>query len=120
MRIAGARPGVLVNVRRRVHLRVALRGCALTGALALAVVARAEPPTRVVYGCDDHSEVVATFVAGEPGSARVEFKGDMWTLPRVPSGSGAKYSSGAVTLWAKGREALFDAPGSNLNCTTKP
>jgi len=96
----------------------------LAGALALLLGsvsgARAEPTRKIAYVCENDVEVVATFLPGDPGSARVESKGESWTLPHVPSGSGAKYSSGAVTFWAKGKEALFDAPGSNLTCTAKP
>jgi len=93
---------------------------ALVGALASTVHAGGKAPTKVVFGCEGGVEVVAVFLPGDPGSARIESRGETWTLPHVPSGSCAKYSNGAVTFWTKGKEALFDAPGNNLNCTAKP
>ncbi|HEY2387428.1 MAG TPA: MliC family protein [Candidatus Binatia bacterium] len=97
-----------------------MRAAALVAVLASSVHAGGKAPPKVVFGCEGDVEVVAVFLPGDPGSARVESKGETWTLPHVPSGSGAKYSNGAVTFWTKGKEALFDAPGSSLTCTAKP
>jgi len=113
-----------MDIVRGTTIMGARRIPSLAGALALLLGsvsgARAEPTRKIAYVCENDVEVVATFLPGDPGSARVESKGETWTLPHVPSGSGAKYSSGAVTFLSKGKEALFDAPGSNLTCTAKP
>ena len=93
---------------------------ALVAVLTSTVDAGGKPPSKVVFGCEGDVEVVAVFLPGDPGSARIESRGETWTLPHVPSGSGAKYSNGAVTFWTKGKEALFDEPGSNLSCTARP
>lgn len=37
----------------------------------------------------------------------VLFDGSTYTLPRMPSGSGERYSNGSITWWAKGHEALW-------------
>jgi putative lipoprotein len=38
------------------------------------------------------------------------------TLPHVVSGSGARYSDGAITFWNKGREATFENEGRTQTC----
>jgi membrane-bound inhibitor of C-type lysozyme len=92
----------------------------LLAASAPGAHAGGKAPAKVVFGCEGNVEVVAVFLPGDPGAARIESRGETWTLPHVPSGSGAKYSNGAVTFWTKGKEALFDEPGSNLSCAAKP
>ena len=55
----------------------------------------------------------------EPGSDGVWIflPADTVLLPRVPSGSGARYSNDKVTFWTKGDEALLDAgDGIDLHC----
>ena len=37
----------------------------------------------------------------------VLFDGSSYILPRMPSGSGERYSNGSITWWAKGNEALW-------------
>ena len=37
----------------------------------------------------------------------VLFDGSTYLLPRMPSGSGERYSNGSMTWWAKGNEALW-------------
>jgi membrane-bound inhibitor of C-type lysozyme len=92
----------------------------VVAAVASAAHAAGKAPAKVVFGCEGNIEVVAVFLPGDPGAARIESRGETWTLPHVPAGSGAKYSNGAVTFWTKGKDALFDAPGSILSCTAKP
>src|SRR5262245_54322116 len=36
------------------------------------------------------------------------------TLPRAPSGSGARYSDGYTTLWTKGNDALIESGSVNV------
>lgn len=83
--------------------------------------ASGDPPTRSatthVYACGDYAFV-----------ARVEGE-QVWlflpsgtvAVPRVVSGSGAKYSDGSVTYWSKGQEALLELPDRTLTeCVRDP
>jgi heat shock protein HslJ len=42
--------------------------------------------------------------------------GVQWTLPHVPSGSGAKYENGGTLLWSKGDEAIFEQEEKSTSC----
>jgi len=57
-----------------------------------------------VYECGGDYSFVAR-IEGE--KAWLFLLGRTVPLPKVPSGSGAKYSNGQITLWSKGEEALM-------------
>lgn len=75
-----------------------------------------DPANAIRYRCDDHREIVATFVRRQPASVRLERDGERWTLPQVVSGSGARYADGKVVFWSKGEEALFERGDGSVNC----
>jgi uncharacterized protein len=60
----------------------------------------------VTYACQNNpaNEVVATFFATDPATARVERGDQTVTLWQVPAASGAKYEGRNVSLWNKGSE----------------
>jgi heat shock protein HslJ len=70
----------------------------------------------VFYQCDGNGEVVVTFNNGDPATARVEAGDRTWTLTQAPSGSGARFTDGAVTFWTHGSEATFESPDLSLSC----
>ena len=57
-----------------------------------------------VYDCGEEYTFVAR-IEGE--KAWLFLPGRTVPLPQVPSGSGAKYSDGAMTFWSRGEEALL-------------
>ena len=70
----------------------------------------------VRYRCEDGRDVVATFVRSDPPTARIEREGVRWVLPLRPSGSGARYSDGAVTFWDHHGEARLEREGRAVTC----
>lgn len=56
---------------------------------------------------------------GPDGSVNLILDGQTLTLPREPSGSGAKYSDGETTLWTQGEEGVIEVDGEVVydNCT---
>jgi len=50
------------------------------------------------------------------GRARVQYGSSDFTLPHVRSASGARYKSGATSVWNKGAELLFEHDGKKLTC----
>ncbi len=75
------------------------------------------PESTIRYQCPVGISLTATFAGGKSPSVRVEIEGTVWTLPRVPSASGTKYSDGTVTFWIKGESARFESPDLSMNCT---
>ena len=51
------------------------------------------------------------------GDVALELGRDVLRLTRQPTGSGARYSDGKVTVWNKGREASLDVGGLTYRCT---
>jgi membrane-bound inhibitor of C-type lysozyme len=64
------------------------------------------PPRTFVYECSYGYRFVAR-IDGE--KAWLFLPEQTLSLPRVPSGSGAKYSNGLLTFWSKGEEALLES-----------
>jgi membrane-bound inhibitor of C-type lysozyme len=89
------------------------------GTLAALLVPPARPSARISYRCDDGSGIVATFIAGDPGSASVERAGHTSNLPQVVAASGAHYTNGKVTFSIKANEATLTLPGTTLHCTAE-
>ncbi|GAB4445852.1 MAG: hypothetical protein Kow0031_28430 [Anaerolineae bacterium] len=78
-------------------------------------------PTSYTYQCDAGKSFTADFTGeGPDGSVNLMLDdGQALTLPRVPSGSGAKYSDGQTTFWTQGDGGFIEV-GGNLtyqNCT---
>jgi uncharacterized protein len=73
-------------------------------------------PTRGthVYTCSDQSSLKVTYT--KRSRARVQYGSSDWTLPHVRSASGARYKSGATSVWNKGAELLFEHDGKKLTC----
>jgi len=67
-----------------------------------------------VYTCSDQSSLKVTYT--KSGRARVQYASSDWTLPHVKSVSGARYKSGATSVWDKGGELLFEHDGKKLTC----
>jgi uncharacterized protein len=76
------------------------------------------PPTRrsVSYVCADKSKLVVEYVLGPKEHVLVAHGASKWTLPHVPSGSGARYEEGTVSLWNKGKEVTLEQAGKLLVC----
>lgn len=64
------------------------------------------PLKPVVFRCPGGKEIRALFPRGGT-SAVLSEQGEDYPLPRVPSGSGARYSDGRWDLWTKGDEATL-------------
>ena len=72
------------------------------------------PTMTYVYECDDDSDFVAR-IEGE--QAWLFLPTGTVSLPHTPSGSGAKYAAGPLTLWVKGEDASLETGGgSRRNC----
>lgn len=76
--------------------------------------ASTKPAATLTYRCDDGSTLVFSLLASD--HARVARDDAQWTLPHVPSGSGAKYESGGILFWSKGDEATFEQDGKSTSC----
>jgi putative lipoprotein len=71
----------------------------------------------LAYDCDDGRYVVA-HLDPDADQLWLFLPGEAVQLPRVPSGSGAKYSDETITLWSKGNEAVLElADGTTVECT---
>ena len=68
-----------------------------------------------MYTCSDQSSLKVTYTKRR--RARVQHGSSDWTLPHVRSGSGARYKSGATSVWNKGTELLFEHDGKKLTCS---
>jgi membrane-bound inhibitor of C-type lysozyme len=62
------------------------------------------------YRCGPDFELWVNF--SDPSTAKVRYTGGTLELPRVRSGSGARYASTGNEFWTKGDEALFQLSGS--------
>ncbi|WP_455207246.1 MliC family protein [Kaarinaea lacus] len=60
-----------------------------------------------VYDCESGNSFIVNF---KNDKAWVFLPMQTVALDHVPSGSGAKYSNGAITYWSKGDEAVLDTP----------
>jgi len=68
------------------------------------------------YDCGDGYELSVTFPESESddASAQIRYPDGQLTLPRVRSGSGAKFADDGAELWSKGDEALFTLADSQM------
>jgi uncharacterized protein len=87
----------------------------LLGSYVMAAAAAADSPA-VKYVCADQSELTIQPLPGQV-QAKVSHGASSWTLPHVPSASGAKYTAEGVSVWNKGRDVVFEQGGQTLNCT---
>lgn len=101
-------------------LKVMLAAGAL---LALAGCASVTPQDATdapqAYACADGKSFTAAYdLKGD--KARVSAGGRSYSLPHVPSGSGAKYARDGVELFSKGDTAMLDgaAGAPYRDCTT--
>lgn len=69
----------------------------------------------LTFQCQGGKSFTGSFTVEQ---AIVTLAGEKFTLPRVSSGSGAKYSDGATTVWTKGEEALIEVNEETIlnNC----
>ena len=75
----------------------------------------APPPSVVAFDCADGQAITVRF---ENRNAMLMLGENTLRLDRVPAASGAKYSNGSATFWAKGREASLVLPGqAETTCT---
>jgi uncharacterized protein len=68
-----------------------------------------------IYSCSDQTSLKVTYT--KRGRARVQYGSSDMTLPHVKSASGARYKSGATSVWNKGGELLFQHDGKKLTCS---
>lgn len=72
--------------------------------------------TYASFDCDG-VQLLASF-KGE--TVTLDFEGEKVELPRVETGSGAKYSDGETTFWTKAEEAILERPAGATDCTVQP
>lgn len=73
-----------------------------------------KPGTVAVFDCEQEIEIVVDI---QPETAWLFLPGQTVALPHIRTGSGSKYSNGAITFWNKGGEALLALPGEkNYRC----
>lgn len=86
--------------------------------LALAACATATTPAgpRMDWRCDGGAAFSARILEG--GAAEVFAAGQVYRLPHVQAGSGARYSDGSVEYWERGGEATLTGAhgGPYANC----
>ena len=71
--------------------------------------------TTFSFACDDGTKVVANH--RDEGYVYLFLPGNAVRLAHVPTGSGARYSDGAITYWSKGRVATIErADESTTRC----
>ncbi len=102
-------------------------------ALSVGVAACSSAPTAgpsleggatFAYACSDGSVLSVRYYALSDGSLRFAKlrlqDGKEFTLPQLPSDSGARYSDDTTTFWIKGNQATLDETGSSptLECGT--
>ena len=71
----------------------------------------------ITFTCEDESTLTVKFVPAREDRAEVTHESSTWTLPRVKSGSGARYAVNGMSVWSKGNDILFEQGNSSLNCT---
>ncbi len=79
------------------------------------------PPAKEFrYLCED-GKVFTLEVFTREDCVVLTLEGKPIKLPRVVSGSGAKYSNGKTTVWLKGNEAYIEIDGKIIikNCRTQ-
>ncbi|MBW7850621.1 MAG: MliC family protein [Rhodospirillales bacterium] len=84
-------------------------------ALALAGCAADPRPTAQPLTCDGGRTLAVTFDAAADTALLAEGR-ERRRLPRLISGSGARYGDGRTELWIKGREATLTEDGTRRNC----
>ena len=79
----------------------------------LAGCATSPPPMELSYRCSDGT----TFIARGGGEKiTLVFDDRSWTLPRVHSGSGVKYTDRELLFWEKGDEAILATGHRMIHC----
>jgi glyoxylase-like metal-dependent hydrolase (beta-lactamase superfamily II)/membrane-bound inhibitor of C-type lysozyme len=75
----------------------------------------------VFFACDDNSEIVATFIATDPPTVRLERGDTLKVGRRVPAASGAKYEADfGTSFWTRGDEAMVEWPqGTRFSCRVR-
>ncbi len=75
----------------------------------------------ITYACDEGRSFVAEFYE-KVDIVFLMTPGKTFSLHRMPSASGAKYSDGNTTLWIKGDTAFVETNGRAefKNCSVKP
>jgi len=77
----------------------------------------ATPAKKFNYLCDDGKMFTLEVITPED-CVILTLDGKPIKLPRVASGSGARYSNGKTTVWLKGNEAFIEVDGKIIikNC----
>jgi membrane-bound inhibitor of C-type lysozyme len=88
---------------------------AIAGAVAGCGADRERVANReVAFQCAGGKEFVAVFEA-DLDSVVVDIGSQRLRLPHVPAASGAKYSDGTTTFWAKGDQVLLEGAGETYS-----
>lgn len=75
---------------------------------------RSSTADTLTYRGEDGGTLVFSLLANE--RARVARGDAQWSLPHVPSASGAKYESQGILFWSKGDDATFEQEGKSTAC----
>ncbi len=104
-----------------VPFRLILAAAAIIPVFAMPAIAQSPTPTpkiitTAVYQCNDAKGFSAKYFDNE--TVQATFGSKVMVLPQTPSGSGAKYSDGSVTIFTKGDTATVDVGDTQLftNC----
>ena len=79
----------------------------------LAGCATPPPPMELSYQCSDGTGFIAR---GGGEKITLIFDDRTWTLPRVHSGSGVKYTDRELLFWEKGDEAILATGHRMIHC----
>lgn len=108
-------------IQFRASSKIVLAAWAIAQLIAMSAIAQS--PTRTpkiittaVYQCDGGKGFSAKYFDNE--TVQATFGSKVIVLPQIQSASGAKYSNGSVTIFAKGDEAMVDVGDTQLfkNC----
>ncbi len=79
------------------------------------------PKGPVFFACENNpaNEIVATFFASDPPTARLERGDQTVTVWLVPAGSGSRYEGQNVEFWTKGAEATVTWLDARLQCSER-
>ena len=98
---------------------------AVLAALFLLSACAMLPRETVRYRCAGAVEMAVVYsgrATGMEGKAELVWEGHSFTLKQAVSGSGARYTDGALTLVSKGDEAFVEKAGEIVlrDCNAKP
>lgn len=70
--------------------------------------------TKATYACAGNMVLETTFTNGK--TLEIKTEGEVLTLTRAESASGAKYEAEGLEFWSKGKDATFKSKAGTTNC----